>query len=80
MLILTHLLIICQSPEHHHQKGCLLASNQKADEIGEAAIGLLSISSEYRWNYDQNFIKIGVISLQAIGEQQWWRTEENRDG
>ncbi len=31
---LTHLLIICRSPEHRH-KGSLLASNQKADEIGE---------------------------------------------
>ena len=64
MLNLTHLLIICSSPEHHHDRGCYLpASNQKTDEISEAAIGLAFISSEYWPIFEQNFIKGGVISL-----------------
>jgi hypothetical protein len=42
---------------------CLLASNQKTEEIREAAIGLAFISSEYRLIYEQNFIKIWGISL-----------------
>ncbi|MDP6025037.1 MAG: hypothetical protein QF849_04085, partial [Pseudomonadales bacterium] len=32
--------IICPSPELHHNKGFLLASNQKTNEISEAVIGL----------------------------------------
>ena len=64
MLNLTHLLIICSSPEHHQDRGCCsLASNQKIEEISEAAIGLVFISSEYWLIYEQNFIKIGGISL-----------------
>jgi len=38
-------------------------SNQKTDEISEAAIGLVFISSEYRLIFDRIFIKIGAISL-----------------
>ncbi len=64
---LTHLSIICQSHEIRHNQGCLLASNQKTDEISEAAIGLVFISSEYRLIYEQNFIKSGVISLLILG-------------
>ena len=61
---LPHLLIICRSLEHHHDRGCcLLASNQKIEEISEAAIGLVFISSEYWLIYEQNFIKIGGIYL-----------------
>jgi len=41
----------------------LPASNQKTDEISEAAIGLAFISSEYWPIFEQNFIKSGVISL-----------------
>jgi hypothetical protein len=59
---LSHLLIIWRSPEHHHAKGCLLGSNQKTDEISEAAISLAFISSEYRPIYEQNFIRIAMIS------------------
>ena len=41
----------------------MVASNQKIEEISEAAIGLIFISSEYWLIYEQNFIKIGGISL-----------------
>jgi hypothetical protein len=41
----------------------LPASNQKTDEISEAAIGLAVISSEYWPIFEQNFIKSGVITL-----------------
>ena len=62
MLNLIHLSIICQSPEHHHDKGCSLASNQKADEIGEARFGLV-LSQVNIADLLANFIKSDVISL-----------------
>jgi hypothetical protein len=46
---LKHWLIISRNQERHHNWGCSLASNYIADEIGEAAISLLFISSENRW-------------------------------
>lgn len=66
MLNLPHLLIIWRSPEHYHEKGCLLTSNQKADEIREAAVGLLSVPDEYRLNFDLNFIKFATVTLLVL--------------
>lgn len=40
---LTYLLIVFQSSEHRYNWDCLLASNQIADEIGEAPIDLLLV-------------------------------------
>jgi hypothetical protein len=37
--------------------------NKKTDEISEAAIGLVFISSEYRLIFNRNIIKIGATSL-----------------
>jgi hypothetical protein len=56
-------LIIWRSPEHHHAKGCSLGSNQKTNEISEAAISLALFSSEYQLIFDRIFTKFGVISL-----------------
>jgi len=59
---LTHLLIIYRSPEHHHEKDCVPASNQIADEL-QWSSGLVFISIEYWLIYDENFIKIGVFKF-----------------
>ena len=51
--------------DHHHRGCCLLVSN-RAEEISEAAMGLLFVPGEYQLNYDLNFIKNVIITLLTL--------------
>jgi hypothetical protein len=61
-----------QSQEHHHNWDCLLASNQIADEIGEAPIGLLLVPAEYQLDSDRYLIKIEIISKLILSVARKW--------